>query len=169
MGLAFSPDNRHIASVSRDKSARVFDSQTGELEETYTGHTQPVFGVAFRPDGQCVISGGRDKEIHVWQIKDAKKTLSIGGFDSGVIRFTASGDQLFSCSVDSQVRQHQVLEKKAELVRTFSGHRDVVYALAFHEPTKRLASGSFDGEVRLWDVATGRLLSTFIAAPGYRR
>jgi len=124
--------------------------------------------VAFSRDGAFVFSGGRDKEIHVWQAKDAKKIFAAGGFDAEVLRLSAAGDDLFSCSADNQVRQHHFTGKKAELVRTFSGHRDVVYAVAYHGPSRRLASGSFDGEVRVWDVDTGNSLLTFIAAPGFR-
>jgi WD40 repeat protein len=64
------------------------------------------------------------------------------------------------------VRQHQTTGSR-DLVRSFDGHTDVVQALAYHAGTRRLASGSFDGEVRVWEADTGRLLSRFIAAPGY--
>jgi WD40 repeat protein len=169
LGLAFSPESMRIASASRDKTARLFDSKTGELEETYVGHGQPIFTVVFSAKGQLVLTGGRDKVIHAWQAKDAKKAFEIGGFGDGVLRCCSDGDLLFSCSAEL-VREHRVdeKEKKAELVRTFTGHRDVVYALAYHGPTKRLASGSFDGEVRVWDASNGGLLVAFSAAPGYR-
>lgn len=168
MGLAFSPNGAQFASASRDKTARLFDARTGELEETYDGHGQPVFSVAFSPDGKRVFSAGRDKEIHAWSTNDAKKAFEVGGFDGDVLRLLIHGDQLFSCSADKQVRLHKLGDKKAELVRTFTGHRDVVYALAYHEPTKRLASGSFDGEVRMWDAESGNSITNFVAAPGQR-
>jgi hypothetical protein len=31
-----------------------------------------------------------------------------------------------------------------------------------------VASGSWDGEVRLWNLADGKALRTIIAAPGYK-
>jgi hypothetical protein len=168
MSLAFSPDGAQFASASRDKTARLFNARTGEVEETYAGHGEPVFGVAFSRDGQGVFSGGRDKEFHAWQIKDAKKLFETRGFGGDVFRLVAQDDQLFTCGADHQVRQHQISDRKAELVRTYSGHNDVVYALASHQLTKRLASGSFDGQVFVWNTETGERLTNFIAAPGNR-
>lgn len=165
VGLDFSPNGAQFASASRDKTARLFDTKTGELEETYDGHGQPVFGVAFSQNGKRVLSAGRDKEIHAWSTNDAKKAFEISGSDGDVLRLLVQDDHLFSCSSD-RIRLHKLGDKKAELVRTLTGHRDVVYALAFHAPTKRLASGSFDGEVRVWDIESGNTITNFIAAPG---
>ncbi|HXJ61848.1 MAG TPA: c-type cytochrome domain-containing protein [Verrucomicrobiae bacterium] len=164
--LAYSPDATKLASASRDKTARLFDPGTGELEETYTGHTQPLFGVGFASGGTVLVSGGRDKTLHVWQAKEAKKSFEISGFDLGVWRLLMHSNDVFTASTDRLVRQHRLGAKQAELIRTFQGHRDVVYALAYHVSSQRLASAGYDGEVRIWNMADGRLLTEFIAAPG---
>ncbi|PYT46110.1 MAG: hypothetical protein DMG45_00375, partial [Acidobacteria bacterium] len=52
--------------------------------------------------------------------------------------------------------------------RTFSGHHDWVYSLAVDEKSKYLASGGYDGEVRVWKLEDGQVLTAFVAAPGYR-
>jgi WD40 repeat protein len=52
-------------------------------------------------------------------------------------------------------------------MRTFSGHRDWVYSLAIDPSSQRLASGSYDGEVRIWNIPDGQLVTVFTAAPGY--
>jgi WD40 repeat protein len=46
-----------------------------------------------------------------------------------------------------------------ELVR-IQGHTDKVTSLAFTVDAKRLASGSLDRKVNMWDVPTGKLLFT---------
>ena len=38
MGMAFSPDSQHIATASRDRTAKRIDVLKGEIEATFTGH-----------------------------------------------------------------------------------------------------------------------------------
>ena len=109
----------------------------------------------------------RDKEILLWPESDAKKIHELKGCPGEALKLLAQGDRLYSCGTDQQARLFKMEGKKTELLRTFSGHRDFVYALAVHAPTQRLATGSYDGEVRVWNTETGELLVAFTAAPGY--
>jgi hypothetical protein len=163
--LAWSPNGEQVASASRDKTARLLDVKTGELEETYTGHVQPLFGVAFVNGNRMLVSGGREQSLHVWQAKEAKKSYEVRGFEMGLWRILASSNDVFTCSSDRLVRHYRLGAKAAEEIRTFKGHGDVVYALAYHAPSQRLATGSYDGEVKIWNVADGKLINGFVAAP----
>jgi len=173
--LAFSHSGELLASASRDKSARIYDTETGEMEHSYLGHGDFVFGVAFAADDQRVFSCGRDKKVHVWSMgetkkgkgkdKDKDKAGEISGFDGDVLKLIVTSNAVFTCSTDQTARQHS-LDKTPQLVRTFGGHGDVVYALAFDEKSQRLATGSYDGKVRVWNTGTGELSLTFTAAPG---
>jgi WD40 repeat protein len=164
LALAFSPDGARLASGSRDKSARIFDTVTGELDETYTGHNDFVTAVGW-PDAKSVMSACRTRTAHRWNLKDMKKSAEFSGWDAEPSRMLISETNLFSTSLDGRVRQHNL--ETRELVRTLEPHRDAVYSLALHTASKRLASGSHDGEVRLWNMETGQLLLKFLAAPGY--
>ena len=165
MDLAFSPDGAQIASASRDRTARIYNATTGDLETTYTGHEAPVASVAFSPDAQTVFSAGRDRKIHAWATKDAKKRGEIDGFDGEVFRVLIQRDRLFACSADKSVRMYQLENHK--LLRSYPGHSDWVYALAFDPKTQRLASGSFDGQVRVWNPEIEQPTCVFTAAPGF--
>jgi WD40 repeat protein len=165
MALAFNHADTLLASASRDKSVRLFDPTTGEMEHSYLEHGDAVFGVAFSSDDKSVYSCGRDKRIHVWSVKEAKKNAQISGFEEEVYRVIVTAQHIFSCSADKRVRQHATADKN-ELIRTFAAAEDVVHALAFQPGTRRLAAGSFDGKIHVWNTDTGELIVKFTAAPG---
>jgi WD40 repeat protein len=166
MDLAWLPNGSKIVSASRDKTAKVFDARTGESLVTFNGHGEPVFGVAIAPDGATAITSGRDKSLRRWNITDAKEVQRITGFGDDVLRVTVTKDgRIFSCSADRTARLHALAG--GGLLKTFSGHADWVYSLAFCPATNRLATGSFDGEIRLWNVDDNKSLVQFLAAPGY--
>ena len=164
MDVAWSPDGKRIATASRDKTSKVFDSTTGESQATFNTHQQPVFGVGFLPDGNTVATSGRDNRIRVWTVADSKQAreIALGG---EVFRITMLGDgTAFSGSADRFARQHN-LTNGAEM-KKFGPHNDWVYSAAYHAGTKRVASGSHDGEVRIWNYDDGKEITKFIAAPG---
>ena len=164
--VAWSPDGKQLASTSRDKTAKLFEVETGNLVATYSGHGQPVYGVVFADDKQIFTSGG-NKEIHLWNIKDSKKAATIGGIGGEIYKLQLVDGQLFSASADKTARQHKVEDRKQ--VRVFPDHSDWVFALAVHAPSQRLATGCFDGQVKVWNLEDGSLVSTFVAAPGYEQ
>jgi mono/diheme cytochrome c family protein len=167
MAVAWNPDGTRLASASLDKTSKVFDAQTGEGLQTYNGHNERVFGVAFSPDGKQVITSGGDRQLHFWNPDDGKKIANVGGFGHEVYQLELLGGDLLSCSADKTVRQHRVDNRTP--VRVYSGHADWVYAVAVHAPSKRVASGSYDGEVRVWNAEDGKELLKFLAAPGLAR
>lgn len=50
---------------------------------------------------------------------------------------------------------------------TLTGHADPVYSVAFSGDGKRIATGSFDKSVKLWDATTGKELRTFAGKAGH--
>ncbi len=165
LGIAWSPDGKQLASASRDKTSKVFNAESGESVATFNGHGDTVYSVAFSPDGKQVLSAGHDKKVQVWNPADGKKIAEIAGFGGEVHEVRVIGDQVYTCSADKTARQFVAADRKA--VRTYSGHADYVYALAVHPETKRLATGGYDGEVRIWNTEDGSQINVFFAAPGY--
>jgi len=51
-------------------------------------------------------------------------------------------------------------------VRTFTGHRDSLYAAAISPDAKTVATASYDQTVKLWDAATGKELQTLVGHNG---
>ncbi len=166
MDVAWSPDGTKLASASRDKTAKVFDLKTGDSLVTFNAHAQPVYGVGFSPDGNQVISSGADKQIRIWNVSDAAQARAIGGFGGDVFRIvTTKEGMIYSSSADKTARIHKFAD--GGQVFSLAGHTDWVYSVAFNAASKRVAAGSFTGEVRLWNTDDGKEVKLFVAAPGY--
>ena len=166
MDVAWSPDGTKLASASRDKTAKVFDLKTGDSLVTFNAHAQPVFGVGFSPDGNQVISSGADKQIRIWNVSDAAAVRAIGGFGGDVFRIaTTKEGMIYSSSSDKTARIHKFAD--GGQVFSLAGHTDWVYSVAFNAASKRVAAGSYTGEVRLWNSDDGKEVKLIVAAPGY--
>ena len=164
MDINWSPNGQHLVSSSRDKTCKVFDATTGNPVVTFSGHGEPVYSAAFLADSLTVVSGGSDRKLHVWNSADAKEVRAIGGFAGDIFRIQVlPGDQVLSASGDRNIHQHNAADG-AEL-RQMAGHADWVYTLSAHPVLKRIASGSYDGEIRIWNSEDGTMTTSFIAIP----
>jgi WD40 repeat protein len=161
--VSFSADGARIATASRDKTAKVFDAQTGSLLSTYSEHNAPVRAVAFTPDGKQVISAGGNR-IRVWNREDSKLIGEFPAFDDEIHALVLSGETVVGVAADRSARQFKVVDRT--LVRSYAEHPAAVLSLAWHEASRRIATGCFDGTVSVWNSENGVKVLQFVAAPG---
>lgn len=64
--LNYSPDGKFLAAATRDGIIRMWNLETGSIQQTYTGHQGMVWSVAFSPDGSILASAGQDRTIRYW-------------------------------------------------------------------------------------------------------
>jgi WD40 repeat protein len=142
--------------------------KTGSLLAAFIEHEEAVTGVAWREDDKQVFSAGRDKKVRAWNAGDGKSAGQIGGFNPGEpLRVEEGMGFLFVCSSDGKVRQYSA--EKRELVRTLEGAGDWAHCLAIDEKNRRVAAGYHNGELRVWSAEDGKVVASFLAAPGLER
>ncbi len=164
--VAWSEDGTRLASGSRDKSAKVYDAVTGELLASYLGHGAAVRGVSVLADSKQVVSVGSDNRLHRWDVEGAKKVAEVGLGGEGY-RVIRSGNNLYVPCSDRRVLMVDAASN--QISREFKGHQDWVLSAGIHVSTATegsfLASGSFDGEVCVWDTSNAALVQKWKAKP----
>lgn len=160
--VAWSADGSKLASASRDKTAKVFDAKTGQPLVTFNNHNAAVRGVLFNPDGSEVYSSGADNRVRRFKIADAQQTNETG-FNGEVYKTSPVGENYFVPSADNKVRQFKISDNNR--IREFDGAKDWCLSAAAHEASGRVAGGTFDGEIRIWNLADGKPVIDFKAMP----
>ena len=158
--VAFSPDNRTLASGAMDATIRLWNFVTGEYITTFEGHRSWVNSVAFSSDGTILASGSEDNTIRLWDVAKGETIAIFEGHINLVksVAFSSDGTMLASGSSDGTIMLWDVATE--ETIATFEGHTEQVKSVAFSPDGTMLASGSEDNTVRLWNVNTGRNAAT---------
>jgi WD40 repeat protein/serine/threonine protein kinase/DNA-binding XRE family transcriptional regulator len=158
--ITYSPDGKRIATASQDKTAKIWDANTGQLLLTLTGHTESVNGIVFSPDGRRIATTSDDHTAKVWDASTGDELLTFSGHTDWVARiaFSPDGTRLVTTSADETAKVWDT-DTGQELL-TFSGHGRLVWDVAFNPDGKRVATCGEDGFVRVWDVISGKELLT---------
>ncbi len=91
--VAWSPDDRLLASGSHDRTIRVYDTQTWKLLSVGQGHRSPVTSIVFSPDSRSIVSASDDGTIAIRQAATGERLCDIWKDTAGrASRLTLSPD-----------------------------------------------------------------------------
>jgi RNA polymerase sigma factor (sigma-70 family) len=169
-GLAFSADGTRLATASADRTAKVWDLQTGKEITTLKGGDLPVLSVAFEPDGRGIITaaseidGGRDAkpgEVWRWNPENGEVTMKLTGHKLPTFAVAVSPDGTRAIAVGGAGGQGEVsawdLKTGKLLFQVQTNSVSPLMAIDFSPDGKFIVVGG-GKEVRAIDARVGKEL-----------
>ncbi|KAF5350766.1 hypothetical protein D9758_010327 [Tetrapyrgos nigripes] len=157
--VAYSPDGRHVASGSDDRTVRIWDTQTGQqVGQPLEGHTSRIWSVAYSPDGRHVASGSSDRTVRIWDTQTGQQVgQPLEGHTSWIssVAYSPDGRHVASGSEDRTVRIWDT-QTGQQVGQLLEGHTSWIRSVAYSPDGRHVASGSEDRTVRIWDTQTGQ-------------
>jgi WD40 repeat protein len=146
----------------------------GKYMQMFTGHTAPVTGGKFTWDGKSLVTVSEDASLRVWNPKTGAVVHIVAGhpFHSAEITTLALHGARPLCATGGMdnlvcVSHHGT----GRALLALRGHTDSVECVAWaaSKPGQAvppyasmwLASGSVDGDAKLWDCEAGQCVRTF--------
>lgn len=155
---AFSADGTLVITAGEDKTARIWDWQSGGMQRSLLKHSSPVTGAAFDPNGRWVVTTCRApaNSAQLWNINSGQEILVLRGHTASVTSasFSPDGRRIITAGEDGTARIWDVgmVELGDDAGRTR------MQSAAFSPDGKLAVTGDRTGIARIWDAHNGRHL-----------
>jgi WD40 repeat protein len=161
--LCFTPDGKQMLIGTNDRKGRLLDVVTGTELRTFEGTEEAIWCMAISPDGKLVAIGERSA-VRVWDMATGRLLRPLGSgkpYDSGGFSLTFSPDGLLLATGENGCIRFWEAGTGKEVFRVVEPAMGGVFDGAFSPDGRTLATSSWDGQVRLWELATGQIRCTF--------
>lgn len=145
---SFSPDGRRIVTASDDKTARLWETESGKPIGEPMRHEGAVRAAIFSPDGRRIVTGSGEI-TRVWDAENGKPK-SEPTRHAGAASFSTDGRWIVTASEETaRVWDAQRGNPVGEPMR----HEGVVWTANFSPDGRRIVTACSDNTAQVWDVA----------------
>lgn len=156
----WSSDGKMIATAGADRNISLWNAADGKLVKKLTGHRELIFDVKFSADGSHLISGSWDGTLRNWDLKeDEFRVIDLGDVSPYAISY--SPNEIYLVTADLGKGLHFWEPDAGQIFRTLIGHTDLVSSFDFSPDGTKMASASWDGKVKIWDVLSAMQIQRY--------
>jgi WD40 repeat protein len=166
MSVAFSSEENTLATGCFEGQLDLWSVPDGELLRRIGGYSSWVEDLAYSPDGESLAAayGVPDYLVQVWQLPEGKPSFTLTGGHFTQVTYSADGRILATVVANEEYDQYGWLAGFVYLWSASDGNEltqldiEDVVSIAFSPDSRILATGSVDGTLRLWEIASSKLL-----------
>jgi WD40 repeat protein len=184
LDAALTPDGKYLISGGRDKSTKITLFASGAMLRSADSSADIIHAVA--ADGQFAVSAGRARTLIGYELLAALSGLAVPGLEGNetkpmlvtsqfarpfegqageVFDLATSGDRklLAVASSAPQVVVYRIADRSR--VAAIANLPAPVYGVALNADGTRLATGSDNGELRVFEIPSGKQLQALVGIP----
>jgi WD40 repeat protein len=139
-------------------SFELWNLSTGRRREPHFLEPNGVRAVAACPERRTVAWSTGHRKVCVWDVLKPEPVQFPQSKNCPAVALSPDG-KLLIAAVDYSAKVYDIA-KRLELFE-LKGHKGAVWAVAISPCGETIATGSWDGTVKLWSAATGRERATF--------
>jgi WD40 repeat protein len=149
--VAVSMDGKRALSVA-DRTARLWDLESGAELSTVSGHPGSIVGLALVPGGKRLVTAGTEGTIRSWEVAASREAAVVDALSRATcFALAPDGTRALSGHEDGSVRLWDLARGTG---RALAGHKGRVGGVAFVPGSSRALSAGVDGVLRVWDIST---------------
>ena len=160
-------DGSLLITACKDNNARIWNSYTGMVLFTLSGHTNSVNYAEFDPTEKYVVTASDDGTAKLWDRSTGKLIRTFEGHTSGVraANFNNDGSKIVTAGADGQCFIWDTQTGKI-LETVTTGGMALWFATFNNDGSQVLYSGA-GGKTYLWDIATKKVVRDYGNAGPY--
>ena len=174
LGTTFGIDSKRLVSVGRDRAAKLIDATAGQFLENVNQMHGELAAVARHPKADEIVIGGEDRIPYIYRM-DRPRNMKVGENATLIRQLANQEGAIFALDWSPDGRLIAVAGAgpsvniyEAETGRSLAsckGHTAGIYTIAFSTNSTQLATGGFDGQVRIYKAQDCTLEKSFVPVP----
>jgi WD40 repeat protein len=143
-----------IAGAGEDKTARIWDAESGKVVRELIGHTRAVHLLIFSPDGRRIATEAADQTGKVWDVASGRELFTLEGLKGKypALAFSPDGTRIAAESGDKEATVWDV-ETQRKLYSVL--HDKDIRMIVFSPDGNLLVTASDDATAGVWDGFNG--------------
>lgn len=145
-------------------SSRLPEAVESTFEAHEGGSTAVKWYCCTSPRDSYIATGGQDRKVKIWKISDGVASAvgeALQGSNNSITSIDVEADSLLASSCDFATRVWSLNTQRLNL--TLTGHAAKVNSAKFLGSPLKIASGSGDRTIKMWDVSRGACIRTYFA------